>query len=210
MTTMPEINVLVDPDQLDGMSRRARKKQETRWRIFDAAMELFAKQGYDEVKIEDICEAADVSNALFFHHFSNKAALIRAYMDRLKAEIAEKLESAPDATSTEKLEIISREVVRSSRDTAAFAPQLFGALTSGDRKLDMEHLDTGITGTLTQIIRDGQENGEFSADWHPELVAVSLVSAWIIMPMAMKSPSFPDHPHAELLDLMLAGMSAER
>jgi AcrR family transcriptional regulator len=207
---MPEINVLVDPDQLDTMSRRERKKQETRWRIFDAAMELFAKQGYDEVKIEDICETADVSNALFFHHFSNKAALIRTYVDRLKVRIGERLDKAPDATSTEQLQIINREVVRSSRDTAAFAPQLFGAFTSGDRTLDMEHLDTGITGTLTQIIREGQDSGEFSRDWHPELVAVSLASSWIIMPMAMRSPGFPARPHQELLELMLAGLTSDR
>jgi hypothetical protein len=74
----------------------------------------------------------------------------------------------------------------------------------------MEHIDTGITGTLTQIIRDGQGNGEFNPGWHPELVAVSLASAWIIMPMAMRSPDFPAKPYPELLELILTGLTAER
>jgi AcrR family transcriptional regulator len=190
------------------MSRRDRKKQETRWRIFDAAMALIAKQGYDEVKIEDICEAADVSNPLFFHHFSNKAALIGAYLECLKADIITKLEAAGEATSTEKLNIISREVIRSSKDTAEFTPQLFGAFTSGDSKLDVEHVDTGITGAMSRIIKEGQDSGEFSKEWHPEVVAVSLVASWVMLPMAMKGPGFPSKPHSELLELILAGIKA--
>ena len=72
----------------------------------------------------------------------------------------------------------------------------------------MEHVDTGITGALSQIIKDGQDNGEFSKEWHPELVAVSLVASWIMLPLAMKSSDFPAKPHEELLQLMLAGLGA--
>ncbi|MGI9285666.1 MAG: TetR/AcrR family transcriptional regulator [Pseudomonadales bacterium] len=204
---MPEINTLVPQEQLEYMSRRDRKKQETRWRIYDAAIALISKLGYEDVKIEDICAAADVSNAAFFHHFSNKAALIGAYVDKLKLEIKNKLDETPEASAREKLETINQEVASSSQSTAAFTPQLFAALTSGDSKLDMEHIDTGITGTLAQIIKDGQDNGEFSKEWHPEIVAVSLTASWIIMPLAKEGPRFPSDPYSELLSLMLAGLT---
>ena len=182
---MPEINKLAPLDELEYMSRRDRKKQETRWRIYRAAMDLFTRQGFDEVKIEDICERADVSNASFFHHFSGKAALIGAYWDELKEKIRAALDVAGDVSGAEKLAIISAEVNRSAKETAAFTPQLFNAIVSGDKTIDMEHIDTGITGTLTGIIREGQEAGEFSKSWHPEVVAVNLAASWILLPLAI-------------------------
>jgi AcrR family transcriptional regulator len=204
-TPMLEINVLLPKEELEGMPRRERKKQETRWRIYEAAFALFAKQDYDSVKIEEICAAADVSNAAFFHHFSNKASLIRAYIEKLKANIQEQLEALGTASSTEKLELISREVAKTG-ETAAFAAQVFGAVASSDAALDMEHIDTGITGTLTEIIREGQASGEFRENWQAELVAASLVGSWLILPLAAKSPAFPKMPHIELMKLMLTGL----
>ena len=207
---MPEINILAPLDELEHMSRRERKKQETRWRIYRAAMELFTRQGFDEVKIEDICERADVSNASFFHHFSGKAALIGAYWDELKEKIRAALDVAGDVSGAEKLAIISAEVNRSAKETAAFTPQLFNAIVSGDKTIDMEHIDTGITGTLTGIIREGQEAGEFSKDWHPEVIAVNLAATWILLPLAMRSADFPAEPHRELLNMTLAGLGADQ
>lgn len=145
--------------------------------------------------------------AAFFHHFSNKSALIGAYLDRLKARIADELESAGDVSSTEKLKIINTEIASTAKDRSAFTTQIYAAITSGDRKLDLQHLDTGITGVLSQIIKEGQDKGEFSREWNPELVAVSLVSSWIVLPLAMTAPGFPSKPHARLLDLYLSGIS---
>ncbi len=205
---MAQINILTPEAELEDLSRRDRKKQETRWRIFNAAMVLMARRGFDAVTIEDICEAADVSNPLFFHHFTNKAALVRTYMDCLKAEITQKLASAPgDASCTDKLDIINREVIRTSKHSAAFTPQLVAELFGGEGKLDVEHVDTGITGSLAQIIREGQDAGEFSEGWHPEVVAVSLLGAWVLLPLAARSKGFPENPVEEVLALMKAGLA---
>ena len=204
--SMAEINQLVPREELETMSRRDRKKHETRWRIYTSAIELFRSRDFDTVKIEEICEAADVSNAAFFHHFSSKASLISAYWDELKTNIREQLASSPDVSAKEKLEIISTVVARTSKETSAFTPQLFGAIASGERTLDMEHIDTGITGTLTEIIRDGQKSGEFNKDTPPELVAVNLAASWILLPLAMKSPEFTKNAHKKLLAYTLNGL----
>jgi AcrR family transcriptional regulator len=204
---MPKINELLPRKELEDMSRRERKKQETRWRIYEAAITLFSKRDYDSVKIEDICEEADVSNAAFFHHFSNKASLVRGYLEILKINIRDKIESAKNDTSAQKLTLISHEIVKANEDTAHFSAQIFNAITSGDAALDMEHINTGITGTLTKIIREGQDSGEFNKTWQPEVVAASLIGAWAILPLAAKSPFFPKHPYDELMKVMLTGLN---
>lgn len=58
------------------VSRRERKKAATRQAIGDAALQLFLERGYDQVGIRDIADAADVSTATVFKHFSGKEALV--------------------------------------------------------------------------------------------------------------------------------------
>ncbi|MGV9940778.1 TetR/AcrR family transcriptional regulator [Streptomyces sp. NPDC003401] len=58
------------------VSRRDRKKAATRQAIADAALRLFLERGYDQVSIRDIADAADVSTATVFKHFSGKEALV--------------------------------------------------------------------------------------------------------------------------------------
>ena len=58
------------------VSRRTRKKERTRQKIYEAAIALFTKRGFNAVTIEEICEAADVAKATFFLHFKTKASLI--------------------------------------------------------------------------------------------------------------------------------------
>ncbi|MBM7515642.1 TetR/AcrR family transcriptional regulator [Nocardioides nitrophenolicus] len=55
---------------------RERKKQETRQRITDAAIELFAERGFEQVPVADIAAAADVSTATVFNYFPAKEDLI--------------------------------------------------------------------------------------------------------------------------------------
>ncbi|SDD61324.1 transcriptional regulator, TetR family [Sphingomonas sp. YR710] len=55
---------------------RSRKKAKTREVIEDAALTLFAEQGYDTTTLEQIAERADISTATFFHYFRGKADVV--------------------------------------------------------------------------------------------------------------------------------------
>ena len=44
---------------------------DTKSRIFEAAMELGAKIGYESLNINEICNAAGVSVGTFYHYFSS-------------------------------------------------------------------------------------------------------------------------------------------
>ncbi|HKA14290.1 MAG TPA: TetR/AcrR family transcriptional regulator [Myxococcota bacterium] len=57
-------------------SRLDRRKQETRARILEAAVELFGEVGFDATKISDLCERADVARQTFFNHFPAKSDLL--------------------------------------------------------------------------------------------------------------------------------------
>ncbi|MFX1521271.1 MAG: TetR/AcrR family transcriptional regulator [Promethearchaeota archaeon] len=54
------------------LTRRERKTLRTRQQILDAARELFNEYPYDDVKMDDIAEQADLSRATLYNHFDSK------------------------------------------------------------------------------------------------------------------------------------------
>ena len=61
------------------LSRRERKKEETRHRIFHAAIDLFREKGFEQTTVDDITEKADVAKGTFFNYFPRKDAVL-AYL----------------------------------------------------------------------------------------------------------------------------------
>jgi len=59
-----------------GSGARARRYQETRARIVDAAAELFAERGFDAVSVMEIARRAGVVEKTVFNHFPVKEGLV--------------------------------------------------------------------------------------------------------------------------------------
>jgi AcrR family transcriptional regulator len=69
---MISMEVGVDPT----LSRRERKKLETRRTLLEAASVLFREKGYNETTIEEITGRADVAKGTFFNYFASKEVLL--------------------------------------------------------------------------------------------------------------------------------------
>src|SRR4249919_3269954 len=51
--------------------------------MLDAANELFAERGYEEVSVEDIARAAGVTRGLVHHYFGGRTEVYIALLERL-------------------------------------------------------------------------------------------------------------------------------
>lgn len=75
------------------VSIRQQQKDETRAKIFAAATQLFAQNGYHATTIADIAKAAGVAKGTFFVHFPSKDAVIGALV-RIQTGAARKARRA--------------------------------------------------------------------------------------------------------------------
>src|SRR5262245_18015104 len=75
-------------------SRGDRRKQETRERIIEAAVELFGEVGVEATKVSDVCERADVARQTFFNHFPAKSDLLAELFRRGGDFLSATLDSA--------------------------------------------------------------------------------------------------------------------
>src|ERR1700691_1948043 len=68
------------------------RRGDTRARIQQVALELFAEQGYDKTSLREIAERLDVTKAALYYHFKSKEDIVRSlvedYMGQVDALIA--------------------------------------------------------------------------------------------------------------------------
>lgn len=69
--------------------RRAKRREQTRARLIDAAISLFASQGVERTRINEITEEADVGFGSFYNHFESKEAIVDAVVRETAAAHAE-------------------------------------------------------------------------------------------------------------------------
>ncbi|WP_328306620.1 TetR/AcrR family transcriptional regulator [Streptomyces sp. NBC_00442] len=104
------------------VSRRERKKAETRRTIADTALRLFFERGYDDVGIREIAQEADVAVATLFAHFPSKEALVFDQDAEQEAALLDVVRRRPEGVSIpEALRGWLHEVVRIARSEPKLA-----------------------------------------------------------------------------------------
>ncbi|WP_235459381.1 TetR/AcrR family transcriptional regulator [Streptomyces olivochromogenes] len=75
---------------MDGTKQQRRGN--TRQRIQDVALELFAEQGYEKTSLREIAERLDVTKAALYYHFKTKEEIIVSLFEDLTKPIGDLIE----------------------------------------------------------------------------------------------------------------------
>src|SRR4051794_34679169 len=99
---------------------RERKKRATRQSLHSEALRLVAERGFDDVTIEDIAAAADVSPRTFFNYFGSKEDVIvnpdPDRVERLRTALAEHTADEPPLDVLESVLIESLDEMTDRRE----------------------------------------------------------------------------------------------
>lgn len=78
-------------------TRVTKRRAETRGRLIDAAIDVFAEKGYGQVTIKDVCTAAGYTRGAFYSQFESLEELLFVIYHQWTAQIAEQVRSAVEA-----------------------------------------------------------------------------------------------------------------
>jgi len=80
-------------------SLQERKQEFARNAIWDAAIDLFFKKGFDETTVDEIAEAAGTSRRSFFRHFESKSDLMAQPVVEWGSALIKAIDAAPSSLS---------------------------------------------------------------------------------------------------------------
>ena len=151
------------------LSRRERKKDETRERIAAAALRLFVERGFDRTTVDRIATAADVAKGTFFNYFPRKEALLAALADQRLTEMErfahELLESARPARA-KLLDFVERAAAIHSHHRDLSRLLLSQMIASPVGPMNQVHVRAQAM--MRSLVDQGQAAGDLRSDVDPE------------------------------------------
>ncbi|MFF2503936.1 TetR/AcrR family transcriptional regulator [Streptomyces sp. NPDC058067] len=102
------------------MGSSKQRRGNTRQRIQDVALELFAEQGYEKTSLREIAEHLDVTKAALYYHFKTKEDIVVSLFEDLTKPIDELIEWGREQPPT--LETKQQLMERYSLALAGAAP----------------------------------------------------------------------------------------
>lgn len=100
---------------------RDQKREATRERLFEAALDVFRRDGVEAARIEEISACAGVSRGSFYFHFPSKDDVIAELIARREAELVQRLATLPEHAP---LEQVLRTVAEHMADAWGGEPRL--------------------------------------------------------------------------------------
>ncbi|MFI6991236.1 TetR/AcrR family transcriptional regulator [Nonomuraea wenchangensis] len=88
----------------------AGRRTDTRERIQQVALELFAERGYDKTTLQEVAERLEITRPALYYHFRTKEAILASVVERLVESMDELVAWAGEqpATTEARKEILAR------------------------------------------------------------------------------------------------------
>jgi TetR/AcrR family transcriptional regulator, fatty acid metabolism regulator protein len=161
-----------------------------RRQILDAAVRVFARQGFHATRVSDIADEAGVAYGLVYHYFRSKEEVLNELFSERWSLLLAAIEEADSggATPRAKLEAVAAFIVGSYRHDPELMKVIIVEVTRAANSFGRTHLPEirRAYDSIAKIVAEGQEEGAFRRDIDPTFASMSfygaieqLLSGWI-------------------------------
>jgi AcrR family transcriptional regulator len=150
-----------------------------RRRILEAAVRVFAAQGYDASRVGDVAKEAGVAYGLVYHYYESKEAVLEAVFREAWGRLlaAGALAEETGANAAEQLELVVKIVLRAWRDDPDLVRLIFIYVNIKPNIQDeLDEIGQAFA-SLERMVSRGQADGTFRAELDPKLAAWMLYGA---------------------------------
>ena len=161
------------------LTRRERKKEETKERIFNAAMKLFKTRGYEETTIDDITAKADVAKGTFFNYFPKKDSVLQYLSEQWLEEVEDKIAAEFQGATPNRDRMIAAfvEIARFYEEDREFSRHVFRSWI--DRAYDEDDpICQRWHAVGVFVIRELQKSGYFRSDTDADRIEYVMQSVY--------------------------------
>jgi len=147
--------------------RRQRRASQIRERLFRAALDLFAQNGFADTTVEDITNAADVGKGTFFNYFPSKDHILLAFAEMQLAKLQSIIESLRDTRDPFPQffrTLAVRMTEEPGRNPSIVRALLLANLSSTPVREGMRINQARGHKLLSEFVQIGQEHGELRND----------------------------------------------
>ena len=161
-----------------------------RRQILEAAIRVFARQGFHSTRVSDIADEAGVAYGLVYHYFKSKDEVLNELFTERWSLLLAAIEEADqsEATDRAKLEAVAGFIIDSYRHDPELMKVIIVEVTRAANSFGRTHLPEirRAYESIANIVAAGQENGAFRRDIDPAFASMSfygaieqLLSGWI-------------------------------
>ena len=197
---------------------KAAAATDRRRQILDAAVRVFARQGYHACRVSDIADEAGVAYGLVYHYFRSKDEVMNELFTERWSLLLAAIEEADRGSGSgrEKLDAVAGFIVDSYRHDPELMQVIIVEVTRAANSFGRTHLPeiNKAYEAIEKIIADAQKAGDFRSDVDPRLASMffyggveQLLSGWIFELLPAGDGDF-DRARENLVDSICAGLEA--
>jgi AcrR family transcriptional regulator len=172
------------------MAKAAAPAVDKRRQILDAAIRVFARQGFHSTRVSDIADEAGVAYGLVYHYFSSKDEVLNELFSERWSLLLGAIDEIDRSGGSprEKLGGVAAFIVDSYRYDPELMKVIIVEVTRAANSFGRTHLPEirSAYESIAKIVADGQEEGVFRRDIDPSFASMSfygaieqLLSGWI-------------------------------
>jgi TetR/AcrR family fatty acid metabolism transcriptional regulator len=161
-----------------------------RRQILDAAIRVFARQGFHSTRVSDIADEAGVAYGLVYHYFRSKDEVLNELFSERWSLLLAAIEETDRSGDTPraKLEAVAAFIVDSYRHDPELMKVIIVEVTRAANSFGRTHLAEirRAYESIAKIVAEGQKAGAFRRDIDPIFASMSfygaieqLLSGWI-------------------------------
>ncbi|MDX6637328.1 MAG: TetR/AcrR family transcriptional regulator, fatty acid metabolism regulator protein [Solirubrobacterales bacterium] len=191
-----------------------------RQQILDAAVRVFARTGFHACRVSDIADEAGVAYGLVYHYFTSKDEVLNElFTERwsLLLTAIEEVDGQP-RSAREKLDACAGFIIDSYRHNPELMKVIIVEVTRAANSFGRTHLPEirRAYEAIAEIVRHGQESGDFRADIDAEFASMwfygaieQLLSGWVFELIPDGEADF-ERARAMVVETICGGLDARR
>ncbi|MCM3786719.1 TetR/AcrR family transcriptional regulator [Neobacillus mesonae] len=160
--------------------RIVKTAEERRKEILDAAEDLFSKQGFNGTSTNDILEKVGIARGTLYHHFKSKEDIMNALIERYSDLL---LSAAQQVAADRSIPVVERiiRVVMALNLSGGSTEEIMEHIHKPENALMHQKIQKviihGVTPIMTEIIREGIQQGLFNTPFPYECMEMIVIYA---------------------------------